>query len=96
LQDQSLLLAGPSPVTDAANSLFTFLAQRFVASYNILGCANLVDIPDPVSFTQNTNGVAISATVDLPNYEKCKRKLDRYKSQDDAADEEDFAAAAAD
>jgi hypothetical protein len=56
----------------------------------------LVDIPDPVSFTQNTNGVAISATVDLPNYEKCKRKLDRYKSQDDAADEEDFAAAAAD
>jgi hypothetical protein len=67
-----------------------------VASYNILGCAALVDIPDPVSFTQDANGVAISATIDLPNYEKCKRKLDRYKTQDDAADEADRAAAATD
>ncbi|MGA8619019.1 MAG: hypothetical protein WB660_10950 [Candidatus Sulfotelmatobacter sp.] len=96
LRDQTLLLAGPSPVTDAANSLFTFMAQRFVASYNILGCAALVDIPDPVSFTQDANGVAISATIDLPNYEKCRRKLDRYKAQDDAADEADRAAAATD
>ncbi len=92
--DQALLLAGPSPVADAANSLFTFMAQRFVASYNILGCANLVDIPDPVSFTQDANGVAISATIDLPNYEKAKRKIDRYKAEDDAVDEADTAAEA--
>lgn len=92
LRDQTFLLAGPSPVTDAANSLFTFMAQRFVASYNILGCATLVDIPDPVSFTQDANGVAISATIDLPNYEKCKKKLDRYRAQDDAAEEADRAA----
>src|ERR1700690_3477143 len=84
LRDQTVLLAGPSPVADAANSLFTFMAQRFVASYNILGCAALVDIPDPVAFKQDANGVAISATIDLPNYEKCKRKLDRYQSEDDA------------
>jgi len=55
-----------------------------------------VDIADPVSFTQDANGVAISATIDLPNYEKCKKKLDRYKTQDDAADEADRAAAATD
>ncbi|MFZ3189258.1 MAG: hypothetical protein WB523_20070 [Candidatus Sulfotelmatobacter sp.] len=96
LRDKTLLLAGPSPVTDAANSLFTFMAQRFVASYNILGCAALVDIPDPVSFAQDANGVAISATIDLPGYEKCKRKLDRYKAQDDAADEADRAEEASD
>jgi hypothetical protein len=96
LRDQTLLLAGPSPVTDVANSLFTFMAQRFVASYNILGCAALVDIPDPVSFTQDANGVAVSATIDVPNYEKCKRKLDRFKSEDDAADEADSAAEATD
>jgi hypothetical protein len=96
LRDQTLLLAGPSPVTDAANSLFTFMAQRFVASYNILGCAALVDIPDPVSFTQDANGVAISATIDLSNYEKCKRKLDRYKTLDDEADGADRAEEASD
>ena len=96
LRDQALLLAGPSPVADAANSLFTFMAQRFVASYNVLGCADLVDIPDPVSFTQDANGVATSATIDLPSYEKCKRKLDRYKAEDDAEDEAESAAAAAD
>lgn len=95
LRDQTLLLAGPSPVAEAANSLFTFMAQRFVASYNILGCAILVDIPDPVSFTQDANGVATSATIDVPNYERYKRKLDRYKSEDDAADEADSAAEAA-
>jgi len=96
LRDQPLLLAGPSPVADAANSLFTFMAQRFVASYNILGCAALVDIPDPVSFTQDANGVAIGATIDIPNYEKCKRKLHRYKAEDDAEDEAESAAATKD
>ena len=96
LRDQTLLLAGPSPVTDAANSLFTFMAQRFVASYNILGCAALVDIPDPVSFTQDANGVAISATIDLSNYEKCKKKLDRYKTLDDEADDAERAEDASD
>lgn len=94
LRDQAFLLAGPSPVTDVANSLFTFMAQRFVASYNILGCASLVDIPDPVSFVQDTNGVAISATIDVPGYQKDLKELDRYKSQDDAVDAADTAAEA--
>lgn len=87
LLDQTLLLSKPSPVADAANSMFTFMAQRFAASYDILGCADLVKIPDPVSFTQDENGVATSATIDLPAYQSCKRKLAAYDSQDRAVDD---------
>jgi hypothetical protein len=93
LLDQALLLSIPSPLSDVATSMFTFLAQRFVASYDILGCADLLNIPDPIAFTQNKSGVAISATINLPLYERCKRKLAPYESQDNAAD--DAAAAAA-
>jgi hypothetical protein len=87
LLDQVLLLSKPSPVADDANSMFTFLAQRFSASYDILGCADLVKIPDPISFTQDENGVAVSATINLPAYRMCRRTLAPYESQDDAADD---------
>jgi hypothetical protein len=87
LLDQALLLSKPSPVADDANSMFTFLAQRFAASYDILGCSDLVKIPDPVSFTQNQDGVAVSATIDLPRYQACRRKLAPFEAQDNAADD---------
>jgi hypothetical protein len=87
LLDQALLLSKPSPVADAANSMFTFLAQRFAASYDILGCADLVKIPDPISFTQDTAGVAVSAKINLPFYQTCRRRLAPYDSQDDDADD---------
>jgi hypothetical protein len=87
LMDQALLLSKPSPVADDANSMFTFLAQRLAASYDILGCADLVRMPDPISFTQDENGVAVSAKINLPLYQTCRRKLAPYKSQDDAADD---------
>ena len=67
--------------------MFTFMAQRFAASYDILGCANLVNYPDPISFTQDENGVAISATIDMQAYRQCRQKLAPYESQDDAADD---------
>src|SRR5216683_439719 len=53
-----------SPDPAAANTLFTFLAQRFVASYgaNGLNCVGLLNTPDPVAVTTNGDGVAISAT----------------------------------
>jgi hypothetical protein len=92
LLDQALFLADPSPVTDAANSMFTFLAQRFVASYDILDCEGLLDIPDPVVVTVDANGVAISATIDLPLYDRSMKQLARYKPQDDAAEAADKAA----
>ena len=60
-------LSSPDPA--AANSLFTFLAQRFVASYgaNGLNCAGLLNTPDPVAVTTDGNGVAISATFNAGN-----------------------------
>jgi hypothetical protein len=94
LLDQASLLAGPSPVAGASD-LFTFLAQRFAASYDILGCADLVKLPDPVTVTQDAGGVAISATINLPIYNRCKRYLAPYQHQDDAANAADVNTAAA-
>ncbi len=54
-----------TPDAAAANSLFTFLAQRFVATYETnLHCQKLNGQPDPVSVKTNADGVAISATID--------------------------------
>lgn len=63
LLDQTQLQNFASPDAGAANSLFTFLAQRFVASYGLLNCSGLTNIPDPISVTTDGNGVAISATI---------------------------------
>jgi hypothetical protein len=54
------------PVDPAvANSLFTFLAQRFVFTYGAdgLNCAKLLNQPDPVSVKTDRGGVAIDATI---------------------------------
>jgi hypothetical protein len=62
--DMPLTQGRPSADPAAANSLFTFLAQRFVASYgpNGLNCVGLLNTPDPITVTTDANGVAISAT----------------------------------
>jgi hypothetical protein len=61
--DMQLTQGQPSPDPAAANSLFTFLAQRFVASFgaNGLNCVGLLNTPDPITVTTDGNGVAISA-----------------------------------
>ena len=58
-----------SPDPAVADSLFTFLAQRFVASFeaNGLNCTGLLNVPDPVVVTTDANGVAISATFNAGN-----------------------------
>lgn len=86
LLDQDRLVSSPSPVADAANSMFTFMAQRFAASYDILGCAKLTNLPDPVSFTIDANGVAIMATINTQQYATCRHKLAPYEVQDNASD----------
>ncbi len=62
--DIQLTQGRPSPDPAAANSLFTFLAQRFVASYgaNGLNCVGLLNVPDPITVTTDVNGIATSAT----------------------------------
>jgi hypothetical protein len=88
-ENRAALKAGPSPVASAANSLFTFMAQRFVASFNILDCGGLLGVADPVSFKQDANGVAVSATIDLNLLEREKRKLARFEAGDKAAETRD-------
>lgn len=60
--DRQLTVNAASPDTAAANSLFTFLAQRFMQSYTNLNCQNLLHMPNPVTVQTNGNGVAIAAT----------------------------------
>ena len=50
----------PDPAT--GNTLFTFLAQRFVNSYANLKCQSLLGQVSPIATTQDGNGAAISAT----------------------------------
>lgn len=94
LLDQASLLNAPSPVPGASN-LFTFMAQRLAASYDILGCADLVKLQDPVSVTTDQSGVAISATIDVPLYNRCRRYLAPYQRRDDDENAAEAAAAAA-
>jgi hypothetical protein len=44
-----------------ANSLFTFMAQRYVASYALLGCEVLLKMPVNVALMTDA-GVVIDAT----------------------------------
>jgi hypothetical protein len=63
--DARFTKASPSPDLGVANTLFTFLAQRFVFSYeaNGLNCTKLLGQPDPISVKTDGNGVAIDATI---------------------------------
>jgi hypothetical protein len=100
IQDQSFLMPdaahptrGLSPDPGVADSLFTFLAQRFVASYDILGCADLLNTPDPVSLTVNADGVTTGATVSGPIIFRARQFLARCERRDHS---EDSASTAAD
>jgi hypothetical protein len=84
--DKTALAAFRSPDPAAANSLFTFLTQRFVATYELLNCATLANAADPVSVTLDGNGVAISATLNTAALNSIVQKLAAQKADDDAKD----------
>nr|MBA2285792.1 hypothetical protein [Ktedonobacteraceae bacterium] len=67
--DAAITKARPSPDPAAANSLFTFLAQRFVATFGAdgLNCAALLKQQSPVTVTTDANGVATDATINGGN-----------------------------
>jgi hypothetical protein len=52
-----------SPVPDEGSNLATFLAARLSASFDNLNCKNY-GLTDPVTLTQDANGVATGATFD--------------------------------
>jgi hypothetical protein len=65
--DMGLTSAVPSPDPAAANNLFTFLAQRFNATFGAeLNCTGLLNQPNPVTLQQDGNGVTIGATITVP------------------------------
>jgi hypothetical protein len=86
LANKSTLAAFTSPDTGAANSLYTFLAQRFVATYQILDCDALVNQADPVSVTTNAQGVAVSVTINTTALNRIVQKFAATKAEDDALD----------
>jgi hypothetical protein len=67
--DMQFTQGRPSPDPTVANSLFTFLAQRFDATYgaNGLNCAGLLNVTDPIAVTTDGNGVAVSANFNAGN-----------------------------
>jgi hypothetical protein len=66
--DSQFTMAAASPDPAVANSLFTFLAQRFSATFgpNNLNCQGLLNVQNPINLTL-TNGVATAAAITVPN-----------------------------
>ncbi|MBX5450155.1 MAG: hypothetical protein IRZ24_08815 [Thermogemmatispora sp.] len=65
LVDAPLTKTRPSPDPAVANSLFTFLAQRFITTFEVdgLNCTRLLHVPDPVQVQRTPQGVAVAATI---------------------------------
>jgi hypothetical protein len=85
-KDQAYLSAYPSPVPSAGTTLFTFMAERFVASYEILNCPSLIQQADPIIVTNDpTTGAANSATLNV-TYSEELQNIAGQLSADDAAD----------
>jgi hypothetical protein len=61
-QDKSAFTAFRSPDPAVADTLFTFMAQRYVASYEILKCESLLNKPVNMALKTNEDGVVIDAT----------------------------------
>jgi hypothetical protein len=63
--DQTLETNFASLAPAAANNTFTFLAQRWVASWGLLTCPNLINIDAPITLTTDANtGVVTAAKID--------------------------------
>jgi hypothetical protein len=63
--DQKLETNFASIAPAAANNTFTFLAQRWVASWGLLNCQSLINIAAPITLTTDANtGVVTAAKID--------------------------------
>jgi hypothetical protein len=83
---QGHLNAFPSPVPSAGTTLLNFLAERFVASYQILNCDTLIQQANPIIVTNDpTTGAATGATLSV-NYSEELQNISGQKAADDAAD----------
>lgn len=66
--DSPITKQRPSPNPAVANSLFTFLAQRFNTSFGAggLNCTGLLNRPNPITLKTNENGMVINAIIKVP------------------------------
>lgn len=62
-RDKSAFTAFRSPDSAVADTLFTFMAQRYVGSYEILKCESLLNKPVNVALKTTEDGVVIDATL---------------------------------
>lgn len=60
--DAPLTVKMTTPDDGTGNTLFTFLAQRFVNAYMLLDCQKLLGKASPIATAQGANGAAVSAT----------------------------------
>jgi hypothetical protein len=86
LNNKKALSAFYTPDAGAANNLYNFMGQRWVASYQILNCETLVNISDPVSVTMNAAGVTTATMIDTTALTAVIKKLATTQSADNAAD----------
>lgn len=84
--DQQFTINAASPDKAAANSLFTFLAQRFNATWgaNGLNCQKLLKLQSPIKVKVNGKNVAVKATI----LDKAQ-PLDDNSNQQDNSDQQD-------
>ena len=61
--DKPYLVGAPSLAPADANSLFTFMANRYVSSYALLDCRALLGRRVNVQLTKDANGVVVDATL---------------------------------
>jgi hypothetical protein len=86
LANKAALAAFTSPDPAAANSLLTFLAQRFTVTFELLDCAALTNTTDPVSVTLNKAGVAVTANFNTGALNAIVQKLAVTAAADNAKD----------
>jgi hypothetical protein len=65
LLDKPYTVTRTSPDPFVANNLYTFMAQRFVQTYEDggLNCMKLLNKPDPVTLSMDKNGVVVDASI---------------------------------
>jgi len=63
MTDRPFFTPFASPDVTVANSLFTFMANRLLESYQNLNCQPLLNLPAPVTLVKDVNGIVIDATI---------------------------------
>jgi len=63
MTDRPWFVNAPSPAADVANSLFTFLANRYVTAYGLLDCRALLGQRVNLRLTKNAAGIVVDATL---------------------------------